>query len=448
MKKKQRFGKWQERLKRINKPLLLQLLAIFQTIILLTFFLNWPPVTLTLVVPAPEDKHWEALIADFHAQNPDIRIDLGKGSYTTDEVEAIYTAVFQTKKSPYDVVYMDLIWVPEFAKNKWLTDLSEQISKSELEQFLKTDVEAGRYQEGLYRIPFRSDAGVLYYRKDLLEQKGYQPPQTFAQLLQISQALQKQDGIRWGYVWQGQHYEGLVAMFVEVLQGYGGFWIDSTTREVGLDQPAALAAVKFLRDAIEQGISPSKVTTYAEEQSFDEFKQGNAVFLRSWPYIWSRVKEDEKNNNVRGKVGIAPMVHALGYSSSACKGGWGFGIAKNAKHPKEAWRAIKFFTSEAAQRKFVLELKSGYLPSRRSLFTDKDIVKQYPHFPALLKVTENSVLRPAIPEYHQASQILQDCLTSALSGKPIEEQMKAAAMETRNLLRLGSRSQGSGVCNT
>ncbi len=126
------------------------------------------------------------------------------------------------------------------------------------------------------------------------------------------------------------------------------------------------------------------------------------------------------------------MVYDSGQSIAACKGGWGLGIAKNAQHPQEAWRAIQFFTSEVAQRKFVLE--SGYLPSRRSLFTEPQIVAEYSHFPEVLEMVEHAVLRPPIPEYDQASKILQRYLSAALTGQPSEETMKAAANETRKLL--------------
>src|SRR5919202_1509578 len=97
----------------------------------------------------------------------------------------------------------------------------------------------------LYRIPFHSDVGMLYYRKDWLKEFRYQPPETFEQLLQISKALQKQKGTRWGFVWQARQYEGLVAMFLEVLKGYGGFWIEDG--KVGLDKPEALQAINFIK---------------------------------------------------------------------------------------------------------------------------------------------------------------------------------------------------------
>ncbi|HBY79945.1 MAG TPA: ABC transporter substrate-binding protein, partial [Cyanobacteria bacterium UBA11148] len=47
------------------------------------------------------------------------------------------------------------------------------------------------------------------------------------------------------YLWQGKQYEGLAAMFTEVLEGYGGFWVNPDTLEVGLDQPEAVQAVEF-----------------------------------------------------------------------------------------------------------------------------------------------------------------------------------------------------------
>lgn len=86
-------------------------------------------------------------------------------------------------------------------------------------------------------MPFRSDAGMLYYRTDLLEENGFDPPETTEELLEISRSLQEQGAVEWGYVWQGRQYEGLAAVFVEILEGHGGFWVNPETEEVGLDDP-------------------------------------------------------------------------------------------------------------------------------------------------------------------------------------------------------------------
>ena len=64
--------------------------------------------------------------------------------------------------------------------------------QTKLSNILRGDISGGMYQDKLYRIPFRSDAGMLYYRQDLLTQAGYEPPETFSDLITISQDLQQQ----------------------------------------------------------------------------------------------------------------------------------------------------------------------------------------------------------------------------------------------------------------
>ncbi len=393
--------------------------------------LSQQPITLSFLVGAPETPTWQPLIKKFEAENPGIRINLIEGPNATNAVEDLYTSSFLLGSSPYDLVYMDIVWVPKFAAAGWLEDLSDRISPAETQDFLQGDLEGGRYQGGLYRIPVRSDAGMLYYREDLLTQNGFQPPETFTDLLRISQALQDQKVVPWGYVWQGRQYEGAAAMFVEVLAGSGGFWINPETKEVGLDRPESVRAVEFLLKTIREGVSPPGVVTYQEEETRRIFQSGQSAFLRNWPYVWPLANSED--SPVKGKIAIKPMIHAPGLQGAACQGGWGWGIAKGSRHPDAAWKAVQFFTSKESQRD--MTLSTGYLPSRRSLYSDPEIIKNYPFFSEMLDVLENAVLRPPIAQYAQASDILQRYLSAALTNQMTPEQaMQAAANETRRLL--------------
>lgn len=388
-------------------------------------------VTLNFLIGAPERPTWEPIIRDFEATHPGIRLNFVEGPNATNAVEDLYTSSFLLGSSPYDLVYMDIVWVPKFAAAGWLTDLSDKVSDADLTDFLEGDLAGGRYQGGLYRMPVRSDAGMLYYRKDLLDAAGLKPPETFAELLQISQTIQKSGVVPWGYLWQGRQYEGAAAMFVEVLAGSGGFWIDPQTKAVGLDRPESVQAVKFLLDTIQTGVSPPGVVTYQEEEARRLFQSGAAVFLRNWPYAWPLANAED--SPVKGKIAIKPMVHAPGQESAACQGGWGWGIAKTTRHPKEAWEAVQYLTSLETQRK--VTLSTGYLPARRSLYNDPEIVRTYNFFPAMLNVLKNAALRPPIAQYAQASDILQRYLSAALTRQMTPERaMTAAANETRRLL--------------
>lgn len=407
--------------------------------ILLSVFTKWispaqtaKPVVLNLLMTAPDAQPWkEGLVKRFEEKNPGIRINIIEGPNATNLLEDLYTSAFILGDSPYDLVNMDVIWTPKFAAAGWLMDLTDRMTAKELAAFSSWDVEGGRYEGRLYRIPMRSDVGILYYRKDLLEEGGFAPPKTFADLIAISQSLKQQNKVNWGYLWQGRQYEGLVAMFVEVLHGFGGFWIDPKTLEVGLDRPETLEAIAFLKQTMQAGISPPGVTTYQEEETRRIFQSGQAAFLRSWPYVWPLANTPD--SPIQGKIAIEPMVSASGENGGACLGGWGLGISKSTRYPQEAWKAIQYFTSEEAQRQFVL--KAGFVPSRRSLFTDPQIVAKYPHYPQLLKVLEKAVLRPPIAQYAQASDILQRYLSAALTNRLSgEKAMKQAAQETRRLL--------------
>jgi len=401
------------------------------------------PVVLNTLILAPDVQPLqEGMIKDFEAKNPNIRINIIEGPNSANLIEDLYSSAFLLGNSPYDLIILDIIWTPKFAAAGWLSDLTNRVNEEELKAFTPQDVEGGRYEDKLYRIPIRSDVGILYYREDLLKAAGLEPPETFQDLIKTAQALQQQDKVNWGYVWQGRQYEGLSAMFVEVLTGFGGFWVNPDTLEVGLDRPEALKAVEFLRDTIQKGISPPGVTTYIEEDTRRLFQSGQVAFLRNWPYVWPLA--NQADSSVKGKIAIKPMVHAPGNNSGACLGGWGFGIAKSSKHQEEAWKAIQYFMSREAQRRFILQ--AGYVPSRKELFTDPEIVAKYPHFPQLLEIAQKAVLRPTIAQYAQVSDILQRYLSATLSNRISPEQaMKAAANETRNLLNRNQQTQALQV---
>ncbi len=239
------------------------------------------PVVLTFLMNAPEVPPFRPIIQEFEQKNPGIRINMVEGPNASNLIEDLNTSAFLLGGSPYDLINMDITWVPKFAAAGWLKDLTGLISQEELSQFLPGDIQGSRYQDKLYRLPWRTDAAVLYYRTDLLDRAGLNPPETFADLTQASKILQDKKAAQWGYVWQGRQYEGISAMFVEVLQGNGGFWVDPKTKQVGLDQPEAIEALKFLQNTIQQNISPGGVVNYMEDDARRLFQSGNTAFMRN-----------------------------------------------------------------------------------------------------------------------------------------------------------------------
>lgn len=349
----------------------------------------------------------------------------------------------------YDLVYTDIIWLPEFADKKYLLPLDKHFKKEELEDFLKTEIEHGKYppqkdpsktkdpkdQPQLYRIPFRTDVGVLYYNKELLGNEKL--PTTFEDLLDIAKKIQgntPQYEIQ--YLWQADQ-EGLVAMFVEVLYAHDGFWIRKNN-EVGLDKDGAIEAVKFLRKTIQENISLSvgdRGKNSDEQIAKEKFLEGNRAFLRSWPGVWAEAQKP--GSKVRGKIGIAPVVGEK-VRGKGCHGGWGLAIAKNIGKERQeaAIKAVKFLTSRESQLLFTLS--HGSVPTRKDLFFDPLIVSRYSHYPQLFTMMQKMVSRPRLARYEKVSNILQESLQEAFDTKTnddkVEGIMKKASEDTKKCL--------------
>ena len=385
--------------------------------ILFTFSLRGPEsgeqAGLSVLMEPDGTGVWRDLVGEFNRRHPGPPVRLVEGPPATNTREDLYSTSFLSGDSSYDIVYCDSIWVAKFAAAGWLGDLSGRLSDSDRADFLPVELLAGSYENKLYRMPAFTDAGVLYYRKDLVEK----PPETFEELFQLSTALKTPD--RWGFLWQGKQYEGLVTVFLEVLWGYGGEWIDPETREVKLDSPEAVQAIRFLRRTVGT-VSPPAVTTYAEEDTRNIFQNGRAVFLRNWPYVWTLMQRSE--STLRDNVGMVPMVHAPGQVSAATLGGWGFGVSSYSRDPERAWQFVEFITRPAQLRQ--VQQRQGRIPSRRSLIP-----------PEMLPVLTSARMRPPIPEYAQASDILQRWLSAALTGSvSAERAIQEAARETSLLL--------------
>jgi multiple sugar transport system substrate-binding protein len=119
---------------------------------------------------------------------------------------------------------------------------------------------------------------------------------------------------------------------------------------------------------------------------------------------------------------MAPVVHAPGYPSAAALGGWGFAVSKFTKDRETAWKFVEFLTRPEQLRQ--VQIRLGRIPARRRLIPAE--------FMPILKTAR---MRPPIPEYAQASDILQRWLSAALTGRANPgEALKQAARETRLLL--------------
>jgi multiple sugar transport system substrate-binding protein len=349
------------------------------------------------------------LLRDFEQRHPGILVREELLPADSDRQHQYYAMNLDGGKAPFDLLGIDMIWAQEFAKAGWIAPLDEVLTLAERDEFFPGPIEAATFQGRLYAVPWYVDAGVLYYRRDLLDRHGLEPPRTWLELARVAKLVldAEQDSALAGFVWQGKQYEGLMCVALEVLRSNGtDLWVG--------DRDRAEYGLRFLRETIAtHGITPLSTSMADEESTRWMFGEGRALFMRNWPYAWSLLQQE--GSPVRGKIGVVPLPAFSGFSSAPVLGGWMLAIPNSSTHQEVVGELISFLTSPDTQRRIAMEL--GYNPVRRALYTDESLLELRPLLKDLYPILLGAKPRPVTPYYLLVSQAVQPEVSAVVVGR-------------------------------
>jgi multiple sugar transport system substrate-binding protein len=342
---------------------------------------------------------------------------------------------FQAGGGDIDIIVGDVIWPAQFAVNGWVADLTDRFTDAG--EFLPGPMQASTYEGKIYAVPWYTDAGLLYSRVDLLEKAGFSgPPQTWEELQEMANKVQQDEGIKNGFVFQGAEYEGGVCNGLEYIRTHGGDVLDpNDPSKVIIGSPKAAAGLETWRSMVESGASPQAVLQYQEDESHSSFLNGEAVFIRNWPYMYALAGSSDFPNVKQDQVGISPIpVPEAGGQSSSTLGGWNFLINAASDKQDQAWEFIKYMT---APEQLITNAKQGSkLPTRESLYDEPEVTDNVP-VARLGKeaIIKNSTARPVTPFYSDISLELAAGFNAALSGNtPPKAAVKSLQEEIESLI--------------
>jgi multiple sugar transport system substrate-binding protein len=374
------------------------------------------------------------LLRRFEAQHPGVRVQSEALTWSSDEQHQFYVINLEGDSPPFDVMMLDVVWVPEFARAGWILDLTPYVPPAERDAHFASAI-APAIQDGkLWALPWFMNVGLLYYRRDLLARYGFAPPQTYEALAEQVARIRagERDPKLDGYLWQGKQYEGGMVNVLEALWANGTRLLDDAGRPFPQTERAR-ESLAFLRGLIERGVSPSWVTAADEELTRRPFGDGRAIFLRNWPYALDLFELPD--SRVRGKVGVAPLPRlAHGPVGAGSTGGAHLAVSARTRHAALAVELARFLTSEEAQR--AMTTGAALRPSRPRLYEDPELVARDPSLPALLGLMEKGHPRPITPYYLMLSTTMQPEFSAVLVGrKSPERAIHDATVQVEHLLR-------------
>jgi trehalose/maltose transport system substrate-binding protein len=330
-----------------------------------------------------------------------------------------YQQYWAARSGDVDVYQIDVIW--QSIAGPHAVDLKKYFKEDEISQHFPRIIENNTVAGKLVSVPWFTDAGVLYYRTDLLEKYGYkEPPKTWEELAEMAKKIQ--DGERkagkpdfQGFVFEGKASESVTCNALEWVYSFGGGVIIEPDKKVTINNPEAIKALDTARSWV-GSISPAGVVTYGEEEARNVWQAGNSAFMRNWPYAYS-LGQDPKSA-VAGKfdVTVLPKGGENG-KNAACLGGWNLMVSAYSKAPDAAADLVKFLDSSDSQKKRAIDL--SLLPTLPALYADPDVLAKNPWFKNMLDVFKNAVARPSTvtgADYNQISTSFFQNVNKVLSG--------------------------------
>jgi len=332
---------------------------------------------------------------------------------------ALYQQILAAGSADIDVFQIDVIWPGILASH--FIDLSEHVDQEQIEQHFPAIVENNTVDDALVAIPWFTDAGILYYRTDLLEKYGKQPPVTWQELAETAKEIQ--DGERAegndkmsGFVFQAKAYEGLTCDALEWIDSFGGGTIVEEDGSITINNDKAIAALDFAATWI-GAIAPEGVLNYAEEESRGVFQSGNAVFMRNWPYAWALGNADD--SAIKGMIGVSALPKGgEDGKHTGVLGGWQLAVSKYSANAELAADLVKHLTSYDEQKRRAI--KGAYNPTIAALYEDEEVLDANPFFGNLYETFTNAVARPSRvtgAKYNQVSSEFYNAAHEVLSGK-------------------------------
>jgi trehalose/maltose transport system substrate-binding protein len=356
----------------------------------------------------------------------------------TNERLALYQQILAAGGSDIDVYQIDVIWPGILGEH--FIDLASYMDGAQDRHF-EAIVENNTVDGELKAMPWFTDAGVLYYREDLLDKYQQTVPETWEELGETARVIQEGERAEgnermWGYVFQGRAYEGLTCNALEWIDSYGGGTVVDADGEVTVNNPAAVEAVDTVAAFVGE-IAPQGVLNYAEEEARGVFQSGNAVFMRNWPYAWALA--NSSGSPIAGKVGVTALpAGGPEGTSTGTLGGWQLAVSRYSDDPEAAASLVRHLTSLEEQKRRAIE--GSYNPTIPALYEDEAVLEAVPFFGDLYDTFVNAVARPSRvtgPKYNRVSNEFWNAVHSVLSGQA--EADDALARLERDLARVKRR---------
>ncbi|MFE3408253.1 extracellular solute-binding protein [Streptomyces mirabilis] len=301
-------------------------------------------------------------------EHSDVHARLVELPGSADQQRSQLLGALQSGSAQYDVVNLDVTWVPEFAAAHLIRPLPDALVGADV---IKSVASTARWGGKLYAVPFNSDVGLLYYRRDHLKQAHVQETDlskgiTWRQLRDLIDAVEapgrsRPKGYEKGWTTQLGPYEGRTVNGIEAfLSATDGAGLTDENGRYTATVQQLTDGIAELRARTQGAYTLGDAVRSDEGESLTDFADGRTAFLRHWPYAYRTLHQSLTD----AQLGVAPL------PGRAVLGGQNLALAGSSQQADKARELIRFLTSRESERCL---LDAGFAATRESAYTADDV---------------------------------------------------------------------------
>ncbi len=336
-----------------------------------------------------------------------VPVDLPFTKFSTNERKELLARSLRSRSNRIDVLSVDIIWVPRFAR--WCDPLDKYFGRSEVEQVIHYILGSCYYNGKLYAMPFYNDIGMMYYRRDIIDTL----PDAELIRKKISASISWEDFISLSrrfsdrknpfYLFAADNFEGLICSYIEGLASLNQDFLGTDSFQ--LNTPASRKTLQLLVDLVgKYKMTPAVVTKYDEFECYIEAIRKDALFFRGWPGMLRHYRTVLDSTEKFQYLEKAPLPHFADGKPAFVFGGWNLMMSKNCTQKDAAIKFIKFLLRQETQKKFYQI--GGYLPVIQSVYDDTSFCRLESDLSFYRQLMEFGVHRPYNENYTKISDIL------------------------------------------
>nr|WP_237417044.1 sugar ABC transporter substrate-binding protein [Halobacillus litoralis] len=376
--------------------------------------------TVTVWAMGEEGKKLKEFSKDFEEKNEGLTVDVQAIPWDTAH-DKLLTAV-ASGNGP-DVVQLGTTWVPEFAEAGALLDLSEYMEdypNFAKENYFDGSVTTMEHDDQVVGIPWYADTRVIYYRKDILKEAGYEEaPKTWDELKDAAQTLAD----------RGEDSYGLdidrndqITPFIFAWQN--GYEANLEEGDLNFDSPEFKEAIKYYTSYFEEGISQKQ----EGKDIVEAFKDGSKPMFFSGPWMINIINDQAPDLEGKWSTAVMPTKE----TNTSSMGGANLSIFESSDNVEGALKFISYMTDVDTQLSWLEE--SNTLPSRTEAWEDP-VMQENPMYAIFGEQLENT--KPGL-QTEQFERIAQELLAHieriTVGGADVEKELEEFNQEAQSLI--------------